>query len=325
MALRENLTIRHYEMSDLQAMADIANALNGVIGGTVSVTADELRGYFEAPSFDIANDSFLIEIDGRIVGMADIEFSAATGRAWADGGVHPDFWKRGIGSQLFDLTETRTLERGQAECTPEQPISIQRYTRDTNPAAIHLFEARGYSHIRTYYQMRKQLDAPIDAPSLPGNLVLRPFDVERDAHAVYEGHQEAFMDHWGFERDTFEDWEHYLIKRPGADLSLWLIAYDGDEIAGMSLSRPYGESDPGLAYINVLAVRRPWRKQGLGSALLQHSFARFQRSGFERAGLGVDSSSLTNAVALYERAGMHVHKKTFAYQKLLRTPSPAQS
>ncbi|MEP7290782.1 MAG: GNAT family N-acetyltransferase [Chloroflexota bacterium] len=323
MIVRENLTIRPYQMSDVQALAEIANAVNEAIGSEHRTNASEMRSYFELPSFDIANDSFVIERGGQIVGMTDLEFSAASGRSWVDGRVHPDFWRQGIGAQLISLTEARVLERGEAECAPEQPISLHRHAVDTNTAAIRLFKARGYSHVRSYYRMRKALDQPINVagdavPPLPGGLVLRPFDEARDARTVYEAHEEAFEDHWGFERDSFEDWVHYKLRRPGADTSMWLVAYDGDEIAGMCLSRPYSEHEPELAYVNVLGVRRPWRKQGLGSALLQQSFALFQERGFRHAGLGVDSSSLTNAVALYERAGMHVHEREGAYRKMLR-------
>ena len=71
-------------------------------------------------------------------------------------------------------------------------------------------------------------------------------------------------------------------------------------------------------------ARRQWRKQGLGSALLTHSFALFQERGYIRAGLGVDASSLTNAVALYERAGMHVHSRYLLYRKMLRGDAPEE-
>jgi ribosomal protein S18 acetylase RimI-like enzyme len=68
----------------------------------------------------------------------------------------------------------------------------------------------------------------------------------------------------------------------------------------------------------VLAVRRPWRKRGLGLALLKHSFALFQSRGFKTAALSVDGSSLTNAAALYERAGMQVQQQRLVYRKMLR-------
>jgi len=81
---------------------------------------------------------------------------------------------------------------------------------------------------------------------------------------------------------------------------------DGSEVAGISLCPPCSISDPAMGWVGTLGVRRPWRKRGLGLALLLHSFGEFYRRGFRKAGLGVDASSLTGAVRLYEKAGMHV-------------------
>ena len=65
-------------------------------------------------------------------------------------------------------------------------------------------------------------------------------------------------------------------------------------------------------------MRREYRKQGLGSALLNHALAVYQARGNSGVALDVDASSLTNAVALYERAGMRVAVRRDLYQKILR-------
>ncbi|KAA0260059.1 MAG: hypothetical protein EDM79_18925, partial [Chloroflexi bacterium] len=62
----------------------------------------------------------------------------------------------------------------------------------------------------------------------------------------------------------------------------------------------------------------PWRKHGLGLALLQHSFAEFYKRGKRKAGLGVDAENLTGALRLYEKAGMHVHLAFDTYEKTIR-------
>ena len=318
MTTREKVTVRPYTPEDAQALVDVENAESKVLGLEYRTSAEEMLSYMAEPSFDVANDSFLLESNGRIVGMGDLYFVAERARGWAGAVVHPEQQRRGFGTQMIDLTEARCMERAMAESAADAPVSIQRYASDRNTAAIRLFEARGYYPVRTFHQMRRQLDQPINAPALPGNLVLHPFDEARDARIIHEVHEETFEDHWDNSRDTFEDWEQYMLRQPNADTSLWLIAYDGDEIAGICLNRPFGEADPSMGYVSVLGVRRGWRKQGVGFALLMQSFALFQQRGFTRAGLGVDASSLTNAVALYERAGMHVHERTLAYRKMLR-------
>ena len=73
-----------------------------------------------------------------------------------------------------------------------------------------------------------------------------------------------------------------------------------------------------IGWVDTLAVLRPWRRKGLGMALLLHSFGEFYRRGRRKVGLGVDSQNLTGAARLYERAGMHVARQYISYQKELR-------
>lgn len=73
-----------------------------------------------------------------------------------------------------------------------------------------------------------------------------------------------------------------------------------------------------MGWVDQLGVRRPWRRSGLGLALLHHTFGEFYRRGFTRVALGVDASSLTGATRLYERAGMYVARKYLTLEKELR-------
>ena len=72
-------------------------------------------------------------------------------------------------------------------------------------------------------------------------------------------------------------------------------------------------------YINSLAVLRPWRKRGLGLALLLHALHVLRDKGRVRAALHVDAQSLTGATHLYEKAGMQVDQLSHEYQLELRS------
>ena len=63
-------------------------------------------------------------------------------------------------------------------------------------------------------------------------------------------------------------------------------------------------------------MRRPWRRRGLGRALLLHAFAEFRERGLPRAGLSVDSASPTGAHRLYEQVGMHLGPRYDIYEKV---------
>jgi ribosomal protein S18 acetylase RimI-like enzyme len=64
-------------------------------------------------------------------------------------------------------------------------------------------------------------------------------------------------------------------------------------------------------------VRKPWRRRGLGLALLRHAFGELYLRGERKVGLGVDASNPAGATRLYERAGMGIAFRATFFEKLL--------
>jgi mycothiol synthase len=73
----------------------------------------------------------------------------------------------------------------------------------------------------------------------------------------------------------------------------------------------------GGGFVHVLFTRRPWRKQGVGAALIGDAFRRFWERGEHSVGLGADAASETGAFRLYERAGMKPKLGWAVYEKEL--------
>ena len=125
---------------------------------------------------------------------------------------------------------------------------------------------------------------------------------------------EAFAEEWNFVSTPFEQWVANRIEVPDFDPTLWFIVREGDEIAAVLRGEP---ELGGAGWVGALGVRPPWRKRGLGLALLHHAFGEFYRRGQPRVGLGVDAQNPTGATRLYERAGMHVAYEAVAFEKEL--------
>jgi mycothiol synthase len=189
-------------------------------------------------------------------------------------------------------------------------------------ASKQLFEDLGYRFLRSSYRMMIDLEEPPPAPVWPEGLQVRTYNPETDLEAVYRTDVDAFRDHFGFVEEPYEEglerFKHFMTGYEGFDPSLWFLAMEGDEVAGICLCRPHSYEDPDLGYINSLGVRQAWRKRGLGLAFLQHAFGEFYRRGKRKVGLGVDAESLTGALRLYEKAGMHVHMAFDTYEKEIR-------
>ena len=204
---------------------------------------------------------------------------------------------------LLGAVEARAAEIGSASATLKTSVA------SVDDVAAGCLRARGYEQVRHSFQMRIELDGQLEPPSWPEGIVVRAFEPGRDDEAVYEVQQETFADQFEYARQSYGEWRaHAFLGRH--DPSLWLLAEDGAEIAGISLCRPQWAGNPELGWVSVLGVRRPWRGRGLGLALLRHSFAELQARGKRSVGLGVDALNPTGAVRLYERAGMRVVRRS---------------
>jgi GNAT superfamily N-acetyltransferase len=122
-------------------------------------------------------------------------------------------------------------------------------------------------------------------------------------------------DEWTFRPESLEAWRRRKLEDPRFDASVWAVAREGGEVCGVALST-VGQFDMG--FVNALAVRPAWRRRGLGLALLQQAFTWFWERGERRVGLGVDTENTTDALRLYERAGMRAVWQADVHEKVLR-------
>jgi mycothiol synthase len=313
--LDASLSLRPVQWADLKAVAQLIYDVCEADGDTtVAVTPEELANEWKTEGFSVEHDAFLIETkDGRVIGYEEFRNEKDHYDLHIDGYVHPQFKGVGIGTSLLRAIEARAREEIKF-AEPGLRVFI-RSTFDNKDEQGHiLHKTEGYSPIRYYWRMEIKLEAAPPNPVWAEGIELRRFIREEHARAVWQADNEAFRDHWGSHESSFEDWSHRKFDRPGFDPTLWMIAWDGDQIAGYSQNR----FRMGIGWIGTLGVRRPWRKKGLGLALLQHSFGEFYKRGMTTVGLGVDASNPTGATRLYQRAGMYMASEFATYEKELR-------
>lgn len=313
--LDSNLIVRPARWTDLNAVATLTHDVAEMEGDVLFVlTPEELANEWQADGFQLERDVFVVETrDGRLVGSEEFYNEKDHCQLKADGCVHPDFRGLGIGSSLLE----KVAERAEVElelAAPGAKVFIRSLVNNKDEAGHTLLRNFGYAPVRYYWRMEIKLQAAPVSVALPDGIELRPFIRDEQALAVWRADNEAFLDHWGSHEQAFEEWSHAKFGNPNFDPSLWLVAWAGGEVAGFSQNR-YRR---GIGWIGTIAVRRPWRKQGLGLALMRRTFGEFYQRGTTTIGLGVDSANLTGATRLYERAGMVVAGEYTLYEKELR-------
>jgi GNAT superfamily N-acetyltransferase len=168
--------------------------------------------------------------------------------------------------------------------------------------------------VRVFRELRIQLEAPPPPPEWPDGLRVVPFDPERDELEFHTALEDGFADAWGHTHRDFESWANATLRSDRFDPTLWCVVRAGDEIAAGTICT--GDTYGG-GFVGMLFTRRPWRKRGVGSALLRDAFTRFWERGERSVGLAADMASATGAFRLYERAGMAPTLGWVLYEKPL--------
>jgi mycothiol synthase len=304
-----SLELRAPTLDEVAALTSFANRVSDELYGEQEETEDTVRQWLTAPEIDPETDARIALSGGQIRGYADLT-AHPDPRYWADLRV-PLSESDDVRTAIFVWLEARARERAEGK----QNALLRFFGWSVDEPEKRLLERSGYRLIRHSYRMRIDFEDESPEPQWPVGIQVRKV-TDADLEAVYETHQETFEDSWEHTRDSREEWEHWL-RSEGFDPTLWFLAEEDGEPAGVSLCRLL-ETEPGLGWVSVLGVRRPWRRRGLGRALLLHSFRELQGRGCHAVGLGVDAESLTGAHRLYEQAGMRVVRRGDIYEKELR-------
>jgi len=283
---------------------------------------EEIRSEWQSPNFAVEkNTCSVFTPDNQLVGYAELWDTHATPvRPWLWSYVHPNYRGRGIGATLIQWGEARARQVFD-RVPPEARVVVMTNCYSTNAAGKQLLEDNGFATERRSWNMLIEMDAAPQSPVWPAGITVSTLAERPDLAAVYRAFDEAFSDHRGYVAQPFEvgleQFRHRVESNPDHDATLWFLALDGDQIAGVSFCSQIQGTDP-RGTVETLGVRRAYRRRGVGMALLQHSFAELWQRGQRKVGLGVDATSLTGATRLYERAGMRVEHAWDLYEKELR-------
>jgi GNAT superfamily N-acetyltransferase len=296
------MNIRPLIDADLDAVARLAAEDETVLHGRESRlgTAD-VRGWLTRT--DLASDSWLYEDDGVPVAVSWFELQGDLG--FFVGIVAQGAKARGLGTRIVEAGEAHAWERGAAR--------VQTFALEEDAAAAEIFVRHGYAHVRRFYEMAVELEAPPTVTALPEELRLESFRID-DARPFYETLDSAFQDSWEHHSIGFERWWEEKQRAHDFDPTLWFLVRDGDAVAAVIRNEPERN---GGGYVAALGVARPWRGKGLGRALLMRTFAEFYARGVPRVTLGVDAQSPTGATKLYESVGMVTENAAVVYEKAL--------
>jgi mycothiol synthase len=303
----------------LSALTIAANAFDDIpYLPTPAALQVEMEGMDGAVPVD---DVILVDVDGHLAAAAGVERvvrdDVPTYELW--GSVDPAFRRRGLGAALMAWGIAHARVRASRE-DPLTRVDLRSFAEDTETGHRALLARNGFETVRHFFLMRRtDLDEVPDVP-LPDGIEIRPVTPDQ-YRTIFDAENEAFRDHWGH-REPGEGAYQATYGRPELDTDLWVVAWDGDQVAGVVQNWIFPEENARLGvergWLEHISVRRPWRRRGLARAITAASLVRMRDAGLVEGMLGVDSENPNGALGLYEGLGFAVRSRAAAYRRALR-------
>ena len=295
-------------LEDIHEVAALFRRRDEALGLHPEPVQTFLNWVLRLPFVQLERDTALLERDGAIVAtLTSHRDPASPGAALSsEAAVDPSVWGRGFGSWLIDR-----LERIVADRASERPFQVRALTPSVDKPASELLESRGFRRVRVSHEMAIDLSVarrPFDPP--PG-VALRAFETGRDERTVWETHETAFVDHFGFTPTPYESFAAEWYDDEDWDPSHVILAEVDGKVGGHIA---WVAADPD-GYIIDVSMRPAFRGRGIAKSLLTRAFDDIAASGRERATLTVDTENTTGAVGLYAAVGMLPYRAWHVYEK----------
>ncbi|NUW45850.1 mycothiol synthase [Nonomuraea rhodomycinica] len=206
--------------------------------------------------------------------------------------IHPAYRRQGHGRRLLRAVLDETGGR------------LRLWAHGDNDGAGALAASLGLQRVRSLWQMRRSLFAPLAPYTLPDGVRLRTFEPGRDEEEWLKVNAAAFAHHPEQGAWTLDD----LLRREGEpwfDPAGFFLAVRGERLVGFHWTKIHGSSEHGhepLGEVYVVGVDPSQQGTGLGKALTLAGLSHLRSRGLAQAMLYVDGTN-TAAIRLYESLG----------------------
>lgn len=286
MEIPAGLNARPLELADTAAVTAVIAAQELHDIGEVVIEEADLVGEWGRPSYDLAASSIGLFDGDRLVAYAEV-----MSKDRGDAAVHPDHRGRGIGTALAHWMQDKAREKGSDVIGMPVP---------QGSPGDRLLEALGY-HVRwNSWVLQLPEGAAIPERELPEGYAVRAAE-ESEYEASWTIQEDAFLEWAKRDRESFEDWQAEIVRRPGFEpWNIRVVTDPAGAVVGMAVLQLANS----CGFIARLATRRDQRGRGLAQCLLVDAFREAVAHGAKRCELSTDSR--TGALALYEKVGMVV-------------------
>jgi mycothiol synthase len=311
--------LRTFRWEDLEAVVELLQACEVEDRNGSVPTIDYMRHQLSFPGFDATRIVHVLPnaTDGLDACCIGVPLPGPAGVSYLmDLNIRPERRQAALEDELLHFMEAQAADWCRREGTT---ATLQAGVPSHQAHRLEFYARHGYQPQRWFLELERDLTQPIPDLPDPDNLVIRSLQPATDAVAVYTAFWEAFQDHWNPPNLTLEQFTH-MTQGPHfrPELNLLALTTNG-EPAGLclcSIRDDYNQQNNTTeGSVDILGVRRPFRRAGLGRALVARGLHALHAAGMTATIIGVDADNPTGATRLYASIGFTERKRSVALRK----------
>jgi len=309
------LVFRHFAgEEDFQIVLDIWIAAQPYYGIEDISTLEDIKSEHDwHKNYDIHQQFLIVELDNMPIGYFTYNWDTdETNHALIlDVGfvLLREYWETPIASLILRYQEEKLDKMTENQLAGNHRF-LDMWMKKKADFMVDFFENHGYIPTRYFIKLSRPTAKPIVEYPMPEGLKIREVMPEH-YRMIWDADNEAFRGQWGHSEPTEEQYQSWLRGR-NFDPSLWKVAWDSEEVAGVVIN--YTDDEENRIYqrkrgtTKHISTGMKWRGRGIAKALLAESIRMFTEMGFEETILGVDAKNPSGALKLYTSMGYEENK-----------------
>ena len=275
--MTDALLIRHYAPElDLPALAGVLTEIESIDRDGEDTSEEYLRNMLSWPNFRPGQDAWVAEAGGKLIGFAAASEQPSR-RCTLYIVVHPAERRKGLGSQMLDLTLGRARELGSK--------SILLYANEHNPASNSFLAHHGFAAVGSSGAMLAPAALEIPAFGFPAGFTLKRYSDLNDPSILLAALDDCYLDMWGHQHNdkrTEEELQspRFLKYYDPADILLLFDA--GNAVSGICSLKSEGRRDQNDEPVDLLdapGVIKQYREKGYQRQLVLAGIHHLRRRG----------------------------------------------
>jgi len=312
--MENSFTIRHYvPEKDLSELSRLMTEIESMDRDGEDTSEEYLRASLAWPNYRPAQDVWVAESRGKLVGYG-VALEQPSQRCTIYVVVHPSQRRKGLGSQLLELTLTRARKLGSK--------NILVYANEQNKESDLFLKHHKFQQVGSSGSLKLNTEKEIPSAEFPKGFTLKKYSEVNDPLILLKALNICYQDMWGHghnDNPTEEELKSPRFLHYYDAEDILLLFDEKDSILGICSLKSQGKREGNGELSDLLdapGIIQEHREQGYQRPLVLSGIQHLRKRGARRITLEFWGDN-ENALNIYRSLGFEMVNRYVAYHKEL--------